>query len=748
MDKLLSVEIHKADGNCFKGRLSKAFNQNASQIIWLDSLEKKHLTLMKDIERILFLNDEEIPANKASSWLYDVTEHVLLKSGAQFTVFTNSLQAELNGFFAYLKSPENPNVAYIFFVAQHVLKRRLTTPFGELLTKVSGVSQQSVQAAAQQQKKNKQQRIGDILIEQGASTREALEKAVALSGKPEGRRQVGDIFLQEGIITQEQLDYALIEQKHSKWKKIGDILIENGAIDETIKLTCLAKQLRVQFVDLSNMEPEPDALLALDASLAKDLHVIPMTLHDKLLQVATTEPNDLDMLNQLQFYTNLRIQLILASHRQVEDKLNKYYNENALELEVLEQEFSEKDDNEQSEDILMNEAEQAPVVRLVNRILKEGIQASASDIHVFSCESRAVIEFRINGLLREHLTFTQSILTPIITRFKILARMDISEHRLPQDGRIRIRFDGRYVEFRVSCIPSTQGETLVCRILDKQDSMSSLDNLGMSASDLERLTAICRSDHGLVLITGPTGSGKSTTMICALSEQLGKGKRLISLEDPVEAEIKGVIQVHINSKINFTFARALRNLLRHDPDIIMVGEIRDGESAKVALEAALTGHLLFSSLHTNTAAGAFSRMINMGAEPYLVAATVKGVMAQRLLPKICEHCRERAEVADDVRLFLEKGGYDSSVPYYTAKGCSYCHKTGVLGRVLVYELIQVNAELEALIVDGAPEIMIQQAAKKNGMCPISQLAIDYAQAGEVDLQHVLPILVEQFFSKN
>ncbi|MDQ6954851.1 MAG: ATPase, T2SS/T4P/T4SS family [Mariprofundaceae bacterium] len=745
MNNLLKVRIHKADGTCFEGNLSQSFNQNASQITWLDSLGKKQTTRMKDIECIMFLNNEEITTDKEKPGVYDVIERVVLKSGARFIIFTNSLQIELNGFFAYLKCPEDRYVAHMFFVANHVLSRRLTTKFGKLLEEVSGVRRQSIQAAAQQQQIDKQQRIGDILVKQGVSTRQTLEKAIALAGKPKMRKQVGDMLLQEGIITQEQLNCALIEQKHCKQKKIGDILIENGVIDETTKLSCLAKQLRVQFVDLSSLEPEPNALLALGGSLARELHIIPMTLHDKLLKVATSEPNDLDVLNQLQFHTSLRIHLVLASKSQIENKLDIYYNDKEAELEVLEQEFSEKDTIEKSDDILLNEAEQPPVVRLVNRILKEAIQAKASDIHVLSGESEALIEFRINGKLSEHLTFTQSILTPIITRFKILARMDISEHRLPQDGRIRIRFSGRHVEFRVSCIPSIHGETLVCRVLDKQDTVSSLDNIGMSQSDLSRLKDICLSDYGLVLITGPTGSGKSTTMVCAISEQIGQGKRLISLEDPVETEIKGVLQVQINNKINFTFARALRNLLRHDPNIIMVGEIRDGETAKVALEAALTGHLLFSSLHTNTAAGAFARMINMGAEAYLVAATVKGVMSQRLLPRNCDHCREQVEISHDTRLLLEQAGHDSHVPYYIAKGCSYCHETGLSGRVLVYELIQVNAEIETLIVEGAPEGLLQKAAEKNGMRPISQLAIDYAQAGDVDLQYVLPLLMEFFF---
>ena len=253
---------------------------------------------------------------------------------------------------------------------------------------------------------------------------------------------------------------------------------------------------------------------------------------------------------------------------------------------------------------------------------------------------------------------------------------------------------------------------------------------------------ICQSDHGLVLITGPTGSGKSTTMVSVISDLLGKGKRLISLEDPVETEVPGVLQVQVHSKIGFTFARALRNLLRHDPDIIMVGEIRDGETAEVAIEAALTGHLLISSLHTNTAAGAFDRLVNMGVESYLVAATVKGVMAQRLLPRMCEQCRRPVTVEDDQRVLLEHAGADPDAEYFEAAGCDQCRNTGIVGRKLVYELIAVNEEVSHMIVDGAPEHTIKEAAMNNGMRPLSRVAIDYALAGEVMLRHVMPLLVE------
>ncbi len=742
MGKRSKVIVRKADGTEVEGCLLRSFNQMATRLELVDAGGHRQTFSMDEIECILFFHPEGVSRLSLRRLPNDVIEHVFLKSGASYTVISNAQQEEVNGFFGFPDPAEHPEIQRIFFVQANVLGRKLASAFGELLEESGVVDHQAVEGAVRQQQELKQQRVGDILVEKGVSKREDLEQAVASFSGVKKRLHVGEMFLKAGLITQEQLDMALEEQKHSKNKKIGDILVEKGIIDEEMMLTCLAKQLRIHFVDLSTMEPEPDALMELTASIARELQVVPMSLHDNVLKVATFEPNNLDLVNKLQFHTGRRIHLLLARKQQIEEKIKQYYRDSVEEFEEFEIESVSEEESWQSSEVLANEAEQTPIVRLVNRILKDGVEANASDIHIMIREGRVVVDLRVNGVLSEYMNFSLGVLNPLVTRFKIIAKMDIAEHRLPQDGRIRMVLPEREVEFRVSCVPSVHGETLVLRILDKKKDGASLTKVGLAEADLACMQRICQSDHGLVLITGPTGSGKSTTMVGAISDLLGKGKRLISLEDPVEAEVPGVLQVQVHSKIGFTFARALRNLLRHDPDIIMVGEIRDGETAEVAVEAALTGHLLISSLHTNTAAGAFSRLINMGTEAYLVAATVKGVMAQRLLPRLCEHCKRRAEVSDDARLMLEHARADVDAEYFEAEGCAKCHNTGIAGRKLVYELIEVNEDISKLVSDGAPEHKIREAAEKNGMLPLSHMAVGYAQAGEVALRHVLPLLAE------
>jgi len=717
MGEQAGVIIQRVDGTRIEGRLVRPFNQVALWIELIDAKGDKHSISMDDIECLLFLHPDGAQSRTLRHLPNDVIEDVYLRSGATFTVITNAHQAEVNGFFGFPDPEEHPDIQRIFFVQGNVLGRKLAVD--------------PLQTAKLEHKPER---------EQAAPNKPATQaKPVPPRTKP--GLHVGEIFLRAGLITQEQLDEALAEQKRHKHRRIGDILIAKGAIDEEQMLACLAEQLRIQFVDLSTMEPEPDALMELSAPLARELHVVPLKLQGHVLQVVTSDPNDLDVITKLQFHTGRRIQLVLARKDQIEEKIRQYYPEQVVEdldIEMLEQE----DDEFKSAEALTNEAEQTPIVRLANRILKDGVEANASDIHIMVREGRVVVDLRINGVLSEYMNFNASVLNPLITRFKIIARMDIAEHRLPQDGRIRLRLQGRDVEFRVSCVPSVHGETLVLRILERKKDRASLRHIGLLDEDLATMQRICRSDHGLVLITGPTGSGKSTTMVSAISDLLGKGKRLISLEDPVEAEVPGVLQVQVHSKIGFTFARALRNLLRHDPDIIMVGEIRDGETAEIAVEAALTGHLLFSSLHTNTAAGAFVRLINMGIEPYLVAATVKGVMAQRLLPLMCPHCKQTVTLADDVRLVLEHAGGNPDAAYYAAEGCNKCRYTGIAGRRLVYELIEVNERISKLVVESAPEHVIKTCAEEEGMRSLGRMALALAERGEVALNAALPLLLE------
>jgi len=741
MRKLKKVAIRKADGSEVCGHLTRLFNQNATQVELADTNEKQLFIPMNEIECIIFYHAKPSEHPELKLLPNDVVENVFLKSGKTFKVTTDSQQVEFNGFLGAPDPSEFPEIQCIFFVKMNVLGRKMAASFGELLEDAGLAAHQAIETVEGQHQKIKQKRVGDILVDKGMLTRAKLEKAMT-SAKGKSRLRVGELLLQLGEITQEQLDQVLEVQKKSKHKKIGEILVETGLIEEDAMLALLAKQLRVRFVNFSNMEPDPSALMTIDASSAHEYGIVPVSLQDNVLMIATSEPNNLDLVSQLQFMTGHRIDLVLAKQNQITEMLSKYYQSSLGELDDFELEGGDEEEDFQPAESLASESEQAPIIRVVNRILREGVEANASDFHIMIRDGKVVVDFRVNGVLSEYMSFNHKIIDPLIARSKVIAKMDISEHRLPQDGRIRMRLPGREVEFRVSCVPSVYGETLVFRIREKKKSGISLETIGLEQDDLNHMQSICQSDHGLILITGPTGSGKSTTMVAAISCLLGKGKRLISLEDPVEIEVSGILQVQVHEKIGFTFGRALRNLLRHDPDIIMVGEIRDDETAEVAIEAALTGHLLFSSLHTNSAAGAFGRLVNMGVEGYLVAATVKGVMAQRLLPKICEHCKTPAKISKNVHRMLEDAHVDPGSEFLIAEGCDKCNNTGISGRVLVYELIEANETLASLIANGEPEHIIKEAAEKDGMRPLSHMAVQKALAGEIALHHVVSLLTE------
>ncbi len=592
-------------------------------------------------------------------------------------------------------------------------------------------------------------RDNSTIDESGIDNDRRSEDKINNTSKTYQQMKIGEILIDYNLATNGQIEAALEEQriavKKGEKKYLGEVLIGNKIISDKELLMALALKFRMETVDLRDISPYPGTLDLIPVATVRKLHIFPVSSDEKKITVATSQPADIATIDTLRFSTNRWVEMVISTHKQIESYISKYYEDESDKDDInIEDAISDIALQEESHDVLLkDEAGAAPVVRLANKILHNAVKDGASDIHLLPEEKGLKVSYRINGLLQEHFKLDKRICKSLVARFKIVAQMDISEHRLPQDGRFKMSLNKRQIEFRVSCMPGHHGENLVLRILDKSNNAVGIDQLGLDSADVEAISHAVRSTHGMVLVTGATGSGKSTTLAAILRSLVNEPKHMLSLEDPVEIEVPGINQIQIHEKIGFSFASALRNVLRHDPDVIMVGEIRDKETAKIAIQAALTGHVLISTLHTNSAAAAFSRLSDMGVEPYLVSATVKGVMAQQLLPKLCKSCCLTRKPDDKILGFMAQYGIDTQnlIDYYSV-GCDNCRDTGISGRILVYEYLNVNVELQKLVNQEAPLEKLQEAACKFGMRPLVKMAIDASQKGLISLEHTLPLFIE------
>lgn len=742
MAQLQDVVVLLRNGKKIKGRLQFAFNPQKGEVVIACRGEVENISLDK-VCCISFLLNPEAPRYKKLPT--EVVEHIVTVSGDEFVMRVLPNEMELDGFMA-TPQEENTPVQRVYFVSAGVKSRELTDTLGSILDQEKIADRGSIDQALDKQKELRSHRVGDILVNEGKVRKEDIERNFVSSERP-GRKKlrmrVGEVLVSEGLITEEQLEEALQKQMKAKGKRIGEILIDSGVITEEAMLIAMAIKLRLRFIDLSHITPSLEALNMITPSMARKYMVLPIFMDDKRLVVAFSDPGNLRVIDDISFHTDHRAIPAFATKKQVNELIEQFYGEgrgaNAEELDI-ELSRVEEDENPELEQTQISEAEQAPIVRLANRTIYDGVNAKASDIHIFPVEGGTRIDFRVNGLLQQYMLLSSAVLRPLVSRIKIVSGMDISERRLPQDGRIQMRTGNRDVEFRVSVMPDILGESVVLRILDKGNKPLTLDELGLTDEHAKTIDRIIHSANGFFLVTGPTGSGKSTTLLAAMSSLTSLPKRLISIEDPVEGKLAGVNQIQINSNIGFTFAKALRNLLRHDPDIVMVGEIRDQETAEIAVEAAMTGHMLLSSLHTNDAAGAFPRLINLGVEPFLVADTVKGVMAQHLIPQLCAECRHESSPDPLILDQLRKYGFEYDGFDFKSSGCKACHNSGVSGRVLVYELLEVNEEISRLVALNSSETEIKKAARKASMGSMAGMALGKAKEGLISLDYVLPLL--------
>jgi len=552
--------------------------------------------------------------------------------------------------------------------------------------------------------------------------------------------KIGEALTKSGLIATKDLELALEEQKKTK-ERLGDIVIKMGFVRSESMAPFLAVHFNLPFVNLNELykEIKPEVIKLIPEELARRFGLIPIKLEDNKLTLAMFDPLDVVALDTIRIKTGLKTLQVVAIEKDILEAIEYCYHqsprmqehvEDFIELESAS--FSEvSEDSEQ----LRIEASDPPVVQYVNSLIVKAANSSASDIHLQPKQDKAELKFRIDGVLYNIDPPPKAMLAAIITRIKILAALDIAEHRLPQDGRFKIRLGLNEVDLRTSCFPTIYGESVVIRILDTSVHLLNLDQLGFPSLDLERYRQLISYSYGLILVTGPTGSGKTTTLYATLNEIKTDKKNMITLEDPVEYRLPFVQQTQVNPVIGFDFARGLRSILRQDPDIIMVGEIRDKETAEIAIHAALTGHLVFSTLHTNDASGAAVRLVNMGVEPFLITSALLGVLAQRLVRCICPDCREEYKVSPNVlkRLSLDK---DIS-SFYKGRGCVRCLNSGYKGRLGIFELLVPDDKIRNIILSRPSTEMVKRQARENGMTTLKESGIEKIKAGITTAEEVL-----------
>ena len=547
---------------------------------------------------------------------------------------------------------------------------------------------------------------------------------------------LGNLLLECGVITPSQLEKALNHQhEHPELGRLGQVLLELKMISaERLGLT-LAQQLGIAQVSLENFDIQPECVKLVPESLARRYLVVPLMLDGERLIVASPDPTHCELLHLLGFVTGKPVEAVLANANEVEQAISRLY------ASATAHELPENEASEQSLSLhrIKQLAEDPPTVRFVDSLLEEAISRRASDIHLRPGEHDVVILLRIDGVLLEIRRVKHSNLSAIVSRIKIIGGMNIAERRLPQDGRHMVRQGERTIDLRLSIMPTVHGESVVIRILDTRQSLKTLDQIGFNGRDVERFRDLISHNQGIVLVTGPTGSGKSTTLYAALNGIKSSGVNIITVEDPVEYQIDGIRQIQVKPQIGYTFARALRHILRHDPDVIMVGEIRDQETAMMATESALTGHLVLSTLHTNSAATTITRLLEIGIAPYLLNASLLGVLAQRLVRRNCPHCLVEEEVSAHVRSTL---GLSRDEPFYVGSGCEHCRNLGFAGRVAAYELLEVTPALRALIEPSVSAQSIEQQAIHDGMRPLTQSALQLARDKLIPLNEVYRVRLE------
>ena len=560
------------------------------------------------------------------------------------------------------------------------------------------------------------------------------------------RLRLGELLLENNLITEEQLNIALEEQK-AKGFKLGEAIIGLGYVTQDAINDLLCQQLNIDFVDLRKIEIDDSIARMVGEKVVRKYMLLPFALDDRqanVIKVAMEDPMNIMAIDDIGIITGMTVQPYLSTHAYISTAIDKLYGKsqaNAIAEQFMKEQGSGDDADNAEENKRQEDVDNSPVVKLVNNIIEGGVRQRASDIHIEPFEYNVRVRYRIDGVLREIISYDRALYAAIIARLKVISGMDISEKRKPQDGRITITVDRREYDIRVSNLPTVFGEKVVMRLASKEGFKRDKKDLGLSPTDLVKFDNILRNPHGIILVTGPTGSGKSTTLYTALSELASDEVNIITVEDPVEANVDNVNQVQVNVKANLTFASALRSILRQDPDIIMIGEIRDGETAEIAVKASITGHLVVSTLHTNSTAASISRLIDMGIEPYLLGDSLVGIIAQRLVRRLCPECKEPYEADEEEKRVL-KVPQNEPLKLYKACGCEACGNTGYYGRIGVYEIMPISRKIKNLIASGANADEITAQAVTEGMNTLRMSASNYVKQGLTSFSEMMKITYE------
>jgi type IV pilus assembly protein PilB len=549
---------------------------------------------------------------------------------------------------------------------------------------------------------------------------------------------IRDIALEAGLVTPAQAE-EIWESHATTGKSFSDSLVDAGLADRPTILQAIADHLQVQFYSAVPADPGEALTKLLKAPQAHKYVVLPVAEEAGKLTLLAKDPLNSSVISELSFILQKDIELAVADPAQVEAAVTRIYGEaTSASMEELLGEFGEVDTAAVTDEDVTKQASQAPIIRFVDLVLQEGVKAKASDIHFEPFEHEFRIRLRIDGSLYEMAPPPKNLASAVIARVKVLSSLNIAERRVPQDGRIKTTISGRQIDLRVSTLPTQFGESVVLRILDKTVVNLSLDALSMHDDIKEGIRAMVSRPNGIFIVTGPTGSGKTTTLYSALREVNTEDVKILTAEDPVEYEVEGIMQVPINHQVGLTFAAALRSFLRQDPDTIMVGEIRDLETAQIAVQASLTGHVVLSTLHTNDAPGAVTRLIDMGLEPFLISASLEGVLAQRLLRRVCKTCRTAYEPDKDVVNMLDVDALEiANKKFYYGKGCADCNRSGFKGRQGLFELMTINDQLRTLITQKAPTLVLKQKAIESGMRPLREDGLRCIFDGHTSIEEVL-----------
>jgi len=571
------------------------------------------------------------------------------------------------------------------------------------------------------------------------------------------RMLTGEVFVEEGLISDEQLHLAMDKQRElGGTEPIARVLVEMGLIAERDRVRCMGKVWGIPFVDIGDLVPHEDALAHLTPQVAKRFKAIPIEVRDRRLIVAMANPLDIFVIDELQLSTGMEIEPLIAVEEDLDASLNAHYrvefNMNDALDGVMKDfdgdfEVATKEDEELSEAELRELGEDAPIIRLANLIINQGVSDKASDIHIEPRRDGLIVRYRVDGVMHESMRMPKKITAPLTSRFKIMSNMDIAEKRVPQDNRVSATIGGREFDFRVSTLPIVYGEKIVLRVLDKGNINIGLTKLGFLPQNLKLLEDMSEKSYGIILVTGPTGSGKSTTLYSILNKISTGQTNIVTIEDPVEYELDGINQCNVNVRAGMTFAAGLRSMLRQDPDVIMVGEMRDTETATIAMEAALTGHLVLSTLHTNDAPSAPTRLIDMEVEPFLISSSIVGILAQRLVRQICPNCKESYSASREslVRYGFpvpEEIGADThgEVTLFRGSGCDHCKGTGYKGRTGVHELMALNDEIRDEILKKSPSHILRRLAVQNDMKTLQMDAVQKILMGATSVDEVLRVI--------